>query len=95
MAHKTWKTVEDSWVKDGVTYTSGLTCLQASHPDIAGPPRFVGGDQCSVCGFTYPRDQLEYFQGRPFCRARGCNGNIKHYKLSGKVRMDIASFEPL
>lgn len=95
MAHRTWTEKSNTWTVDGVETTDGLTIYESSFPDIAGEPRFIGGDQCSVCGFWWPKDQFRYWNGRAFCRPRGCDGNIKHYQKSGRARTDVLSFEPL
>jgi hypothetical protein len=71
MAKKTWTTYTHT-NEDGTTSDYEV----ASNPNPKGPPRFVGADECTLCRFTFPRDQFEYFRGKPYCIPRGCNRDI-------------------
>lgn len=67
MAKKTWTTTVHD---DGETY------YIPSHGNPKGPPRYVGGDACTLCGITRGRDEFVYFRGRPYCRENGCDRDI-------------------
>jgi len=82
-ATKTHALVPNQWENEEGTQTGDPPdVVLASHPDIAGEPRYVGGDECYRCHFTYPRDRLVYYEGRPYCTDRGCYDDVEFFRRS-------------